>query len=569
MSLVGALNVGQTALAVSQASIQVTGNNIANSGNSDYSREVAGVTANAGQQLQPGVYVGTGVDLSSVQRQVDLSLQNRLNSAISNNEGANITQQWSGQIESIFNALGDQNLNTDISDFLSSWSTLANNPLDTAQRQVVVQSGQTLTQEFNSLGSQLGTIQTGIGQQLTTLAGNANQLAQQIADLNQQIALSQGGGANLAPGGNNSLLDQRDGLVKQLSALINVQTVNQGDGTVNVYVGSEPLVLGTANRGLSVQTQAVNGQASYQLVFAADNGSVSATGGQLGALESAQSQATAVLQQLNGVAAGFITAVNNLHASGQGTEGFTDVTGTNQVLDANAALNSTAAGLTFPPQNGSFVVHVTDTATGLSSSTLVPVSLTGQSSDTTLNDLVTSLNAIAGVQASIVGGRLRIQSTDSTQQITFSQDSSNTLAALGINTFFQGGDAQTISVNSLVANNVQYLGAAQNGDASDNQNALALAQANTAVQTTLGGQSVQSAYDAMINGVASASSAAKNNVQATLDIRNTLESQRDALSGVSINDEAINLITQQQAFMGASRLISTIDQMMQTLMAIT
>jgi len=96
-----------------------------------------------------------------------------------------------------------------------------------------------------------------------------------------------------------------------------------------------------------------------------------------------------------------------------------------------------------------------------------------------------------------------------------------------------------------------------------------LAQANTAVQTTLGGQSVQSAYDAMINGVASASSAAKNNVQATLDIRNTLESQRDALSGVSINDEAINLITQQQAFMGASRLISTIDQMMQTLMAIT
>lgn len=569
MSLIGALNVGQTALGVSQASIQVTGNNIANAGNADYSREVAGVTANVGQQLQPGVYVGTGVDLSSVQRQVDLALQNRLNSSISNNEAANITQQWSGQIETIFNALGDQNLNTDMSDFLSSWSTLANNPQDTAQRQVVVQSGQTVAQEFNSLGSQLGTIQTGIGQQLTTLAGNANQLAQQVADLNQQIALSQGGGANLAPGGNNSLLDQRDAVLKQLSALVNVQTVNQGDGTVNVYVGSEPLVLGTANRGLSVQTQAVNGQASYQLVFAADNGSVPASGGQLGALISAQSQASAVLQQLNGVAAGFVTAVNNLHASGQGTEGFTDITGTNQVLDPNAALNSTAAGLAFAPQNGSFVVHVTDTATGLSSSTLVPVSITGQSSDTTLNDLVTSLNGIAGVQASVVGGRLRIQSTDSTQQITFSQDSSNTLAALGINTFFQGSDAQTISVNSLVAGNVQYLAAAQNGEASDNQNALALAQANTAVQPTLGGQSVQSAYDAMINGIASASSSAKNNAQATLDIRNTLESQRDALSGVSINDEAINLIQQQQAFMGASRLISTIDQMMQTLMAIT
>ena len=58
MSLVGALNVGQTALAVSQASIQVTGNNIANSGNSDYSREVAGVTAKWGGVLETVPFTG-------------------------------------------------------------------------------------------------------------------------------------------------------------------------------------------------------------------------------------------------------------------------------------------------------------------------------------------------------------------------------------------------------------------------------------------------------------------------------------------------------------------------------
>jgi flagellar hook-associated protein 1 FlgK len=375
--------------------------------------------------------------------------------------------------------------------------------------------------------------------------------------------------SSAAPGGNNSLLDQRDAVIQSLSQLVNVQTVNQGNGSVNVYIGSEPLVMGTSSRGLTVTQTAVNGQPTYQLNFATDNGTVPATGGQLGALLTSQTQATATLQQLNSLSAGLISAVNDIHASGQGTEGFTSVTGTNQVLDPTAALNSAAAGLTFPPKNGSFVVHVTNTTTGLSSSTLVPVTLTGSPNDTTLNSLVSSLNGITGVQASVVGGMLQIQSTDPNSTISFSQDSSNTLAGLGINTFFQGDDAQSIAVNSTVANNTALLAAGQNGNADDNTNALALANAGTTAQSTLGGNSVQTTYTNIINTIAANASNATNNAQATLDIRNTLQAQHDALSGVSINEEAINLIKQQQAFQGAARLISTIDQMMTTLFDIT
>ena len=184
MSLIGALNVGQSALAVNSAALQVTGNNIANAGNANYAREVADVTPAADQQLAPGLFVGTGIDLTDVQRQVDESLNGRLNSAISDNNAANVNSQWSGQIQSIFNALGSQNLSTDMTTFLGSWSTLANNPQDSAQRQVVLQAGQTVTQDFNNLSTQLGTIQTNIGQQLTTLTGQANQYATEIAQLN-------------------------------------------------------------------------------------------------------------------------------------------------------------------------------------------------------------------------------------------------------------------------------------------------------------------------------------------------------------------------------------------------
>ena len=188
MSLIGALNVAQTALAVNSAALQVTGNNVANAGNANYSREVADITSDPDQQLGPGVYVGTGVDLSGVQRQVDESLNSSLNSAMSDNQAATVNEQWSGQIQTVFNALGSQNLDTDMSSFMSSWSTLANDPQDTAQRQVVLQAGQTVASDFNNLSTQLGTIQNNIGQQLNSVVGDANQLASQIAQLNTQIS---------------------------------------------------------------------------------------------------------------------------------------------------------------------------------------------------------------------------------------------------------------------------------------------------------------------------------------------------------------------------------------------
>ncbi|MGA3066140.1 MAG: flagellar hook-associated protein FlgK [Tepidisphaeraceae bacterium] len=569
MSLIGALNLGQTALAANSAALQVTGNNIANAGNANYTREVATETEATDQELSPGVYVGTGVDLTGVQRQVNEALNGNLNNAISDNQAATVNQQWSGQIQSVFNALGSQNIDTDMGSFMTSWSTLANNPQDAAQRQVVIQAGQTVASDFNNLSTQIGTIQNNIGQQLNTVVGQANQLASQLAAVNTQIANSQGNGASAAPGGDNSLLDQRDSLVQQISQLVNAQAVDQGNGTVNLYVGSQPLVMAGSARGLNVVTQQINGEPVYQLQFANDNSVVNVTSGQISALIGSESQANTVSQQLDTLAANFISTVNDIHSSGQGTAGFTTVTGTNQVLDPTAALNSTAAGLNFPPKNGSFVVSVTNTSTGLSSSTLVPVNLTGSSGDTTLNSLVASLNAISGVQATVSGGMLTISSTNPNQTISFSQDSSGTLAALGINTFFQGSTAQTMSVNSFLSSNPQFLAAAQNGSPDDNSNALALAQANTATSGGTGGQSFETGYSSMINGVATTASNANSTASSTEDIVNTLTAQQQAVSGVSIDEETINLIKQQEAYAGAARIISTVDQMMQTLLAIT
>ena len=47
---------------------------------------------------------------------------------------------------------------------------------------------------------------------------------------------------------------------------------------------------------------------------------------------------------------------------------------------------------------------------------------------------------------------------------------------------------------------------------------------------------------------------------------NTLQAQRESLSGVSLDEEAMNLMKQQRAFQGAAKLVTTVNDMMQTVL---
>jgi len=49
-------------------------------------------------------------------------------------------------------------------------------------------------------------------------------------------------------------------------------------------------------------------------------------------------------------------------------------------------------------------------------------------------------------------------------------------------------------------------------------------------------------------------------------VKETLESQREALSGVSLDEEAVNLMRQQRAFQGAARVVAVVDELMKTIL---
>jgi flagellar hook-associated protein 1 FlgK len=565
MSLIGTLSSAGNALAVQQAALQTTNNNISNAGNVNYTRETANLTPGQEQQIQPGVFIGDGVDLQSISRQIDQALQSRINSATSDSSSASTNSNYLGQVQSTLNALASSgNLSSQLSTFFNGWSSLANDPTDDGARQVVVQNGVALASYVQTLGSQLTSLQSTVNTTVANQAQSADALATDIANLNGQIVSAQSGAVGTA----NSLLDQRDADVLQLSQFMNVQTVAQTDGSMNVYVGSQPLVTGTTSNGITVAQQSVNGQVQNVVTFKSNNSNIPISSGSIAGLNNTESQISDVVGQLNTITSNLIFQVNKLTSSGQGTAGVTSATATNAVTSTSAALSDPTSGLKFTPTTGSFVVHVTNTDTGLTTSTLVHVDENGTGTDTTLDSLTAQLNGIANVTATDANGTLAINSSGSGEQITFSNDTSGTLAALGINTFFTGTDSTNIAVNSTVQNNLSLVTAAQNGDSADNTTALALSTLGDSAQTGLSGQSINQAYQNMVNGVATQAATATSDATSTAQVVSTLQSQRQNLSGVSLDEETVNLLQEQNAYQAAARVITTVNTMMTDLMAL-
>ena len=107
MSLNGALQIGQSAILASQAAIGVAGNNMANAATPGYHRQRIGIMPGRSEAIGRGQFVGTGVQLGSITRQIDVALQARLRSAIGEQAGAAIEQRFLSALELLQNDLTD------------------------------------------------------------------------------------------------------------------------------------------------------------------------------------------------------------------------------------------------------------------------------------------------------------------------------------------------------------------------------------------------------------------------------------------------------------------------------
>ncbi len=137
---------------------------------------------------------------------------------------------------------------------------------------------------------------------------------------------------------------------------------------------------------------------------------------------------------------------------------------------------------------------------------------------------------------------------------------------MGINTFFTGSDSTNIGVNSAVSQNPQLFASAQGGGPSDGSNALALSQFASNPISGLNGQSLNGYYNSIITDIGNKASAESAMSTSLNDYTQSLTSQQQQISGVSLDQEAIQLMQYQQSYTASAKMVTTVDKLFQTLL---
>ena len=579
MSLSGALQIGRSALTASQIALQVSGNNLANAATPGYTRQVARLDPQGGGIDGSNLFVGRGVSVSDIRRQIDDALQRRLEDAVSREQGASVDQNVLSQVESILNELSGTDLSTQLGKFFSSFSELANNPSATETRSSAVEQGVSLATFVRGLRTDLQNTRTQVDSQIQANVGKADQLLKDIAKLNLEIVNAEQGRAVA-----NDLRDKRDGLVRDLSEIIDVTSIPQNTGAVDLYFGSTPLVQGSTSLGLSYVQETRNGDIDVSVRVTKTGETLPVTTGVLGGLLGQRTGTiNKTIKDLDTVTSSLIFEVNRLHSSGRSLARINDLTASLQVPLAdqtrafNDPANATLSALPFKPTSGSFDVVVTDSAGG-KQTTRVQVDLDGitntgapgTANDTSLASLAAQLNTIPNLTATITtSGQLRIQSAGGFD-VAFANDTSGVLATIGVNTYFSGKDASDIAVRDDLRQDPTRLVAGADpvsgATGGTNSQALAIAGLRESPVANLGGVSINDGWLKTVERVSNAGSAAKTRVEATKLVRESLENQRSAISGVSVDEESINLLQYQRQYQGAARFITVVDELFKTLL---
>ncbi|MFW6340534.1 MAG: flagellar hook-associated protein FlgK [Wenzhouxiangella sp.] len=273
------LKIGTSGLLAIQRALATTANNITNASTEGYNRQRVNFSTRPPEFLG-GSFLGTGVQVSSVSRVFDNFLNDEVRAGLSGEGRLSTFAGLAGRVGDIVGSEAS-GLSGGLQSFFSSLEGLANDPSSTPVRQVVISEAESLTRRFNTLDSRLESLGREVDGRVAGTVDEINGLASSIAELNERIARAQGASGGAGP---NDLLDQRDQLISELSQKIEVNTVDQGDGVVNVFVGNgQNLVLGGEVNTLTVG-EGVFGPQTQEVRIGSTAITSQLTGGELGGL---------------------------------------------------------------------------------------------------------------------------------------------------------------------------------------------------------------------------------------------------------------------------------------------
>lgn len=353
------INIGMSGLGAAQSGMYTLGNNIANADVESYSRQQNVQKTKGGQQVGQ-VFIGSGTTLADVRRVYNAFLENQLRSTTSLSSDAT---SYLNQITPLDTALSssDTGITAALKSFFSAMQDAAAKPTEDASRQLLLTSAQSLAKRFNTLSAQLNQQNSDINANMASIADKVNALTKSIADLNGQISKM-----TAVNGQPNDLLDQRDGAVRELSALIGADVVEQKNGNYDIYLkNGQALVLGNTTQTIGVQPSATD---PTRMSLILNRGSTkmditsTTTGGELGGLiRYRKDTLDPALNELGRVALVLADAINSQLAQGIDKNGdfgatlFGDINSAAAISQRSVAKTGNSAG------SGNLDVTIKDT----------------------------------------------------------------------------------------------------------------------------------------------------------------------------------------------------------------
>jgi flagellar hook-associated protein 1 FlgK len=549
------LNTAKLGLQTNQTAIEITGHNIANVQTEGFSRQE--VTLEANRPRRVGLaFLGTGVRATSVTRDFDQFLFNQILGESSTLGNFDIRNTFFQRLETIVNESSGVSLNNAMSEFFLAFDDLASNPTNLSARTAVLSAGGTLATVFNQLGSSLLQQRINLDGAVTAEVTEINSMLDEVAELNRSIIGLENGNTPA-----NDLRDQRDLLIKQLSEKIDVQLIDTNDNnTTLTLAGGTPLVVGTTVFHLSAAANPDNRGFKDILADDGTGGTINVTaeiqGGEMrGLLDMRDAETQGLIDQLDRLAAGLMEQVNGAHLQGLGLDG----------SSGNLFFETLTPTVTINSQN---MGTPTVTAINASPSTVTvdkfQIQFTGPGFFNVFN-LTTNQTVAMGLA---VGGTVNIANglaittggtpmNGDTVDISISEDA-----------------AMNMTLSSTVLDDTDKIAAGLSGTG-DGQNALNISNLQSSLVFSSGAftpgtgtSTFDDFYNSLVSGLGSGSRSSQTILRQQEGVMLQLNSQRESISGVSLDEEMVNLIKFQQAYAASARMITVIEEMFDVLQRI-
>lgn len=536
-------NIARSGIQAHQQGLATTSHNIANINTKGYSRQEVVLES---KRPVEGV-IGSGVEVGQIRRTVDTFLENQITSVTQDLGYLTSRHNFLIQADGIFTDTDNAGLGFGLTEFFNALRDVATNPESAIQRTVLLAKSDSLTDQFLTTAQGLQQIRLDADGEISRHVETINGLAVKVASLNDQIFKAESSGRE-AP----DLRDQRGVLINEMADLVDFEQVTLRDG-IGIVVGGQLLVAGNHANALSTAPDSDNPPLKDVAFVKSDGNLLTITdkilGGKIGGLLALRDTDIPAFQdRLDRLAAQLINEFNQQHQAGYGLDGTTgNLFFSAMTPDAPLARDTntgTAQG----------------TSTAIADPTLLTldnyeVRFTGAAAYSIVNittgSTVTSGAYTSGATINFDGLDVVITGVAATGDI-FSL-SAHKGAAQRFGTAIS--DTDKIAAASTAAT-----------VPGGNQNALALINLHTARQSELGNVTLNDYHTITIGDVGIAtreSELALHSKELEVDQVNSL---RESVSGVSLDEELTNLLSFQRSFEASARMITVADELLRTIL---